>query len=70
MEAISKSMYEIELSIKSKLIAVGATTCDKAVSAKDAKLDIQEQNWLCYIAGGMFAHVKKASGNLYYIGAN
>jgi len=67
MSGISGTMYGVEESIKAKLAAVGATSSDKAVSPEDANLNMQEQNWLHYIAGGMFAQVKKAAGNLYYV---
>ena len=66
---MSGTMYGVEESIKAKLIAAGATSRNKAVSAEDANLDAQEQNWLHYIPGGMFARVKKAASNQYYVGA-
>lgn len=67
MEAISGILFGMEESIRIKLIAVGATSQEKAVSAQDAHLDMQEENWIHYIAGGMFANVKKTPTNLYYV---
>ncbi|HLN46132.1 MAG: hypothetical protein ACM3WQ_03610 [Chloroflexota bacterium] len=67
MEAISGILFGMEESIRVKLIAVGATSQEKAVSAQDAHLDMQEENWIHYIAGGMFANVKKTPTNLYYV---
>jgi hypothetical protein len=67
MSVVSGTIYGVEESIKSKLVAAGATSRDRAVSPEDANLDMQEQNWLSYIAGGLFARVKKAAGNLYYV---
>ncbi len=69
MSAISGTMYGVEESITNKLIAARATSRDKAVSPDEANLDAQEQNWLPYIAGGLFARVKKTAGNLYYVQA-
>lgn len=67
MSVITGTMYCIEEKIRAKLKAVGATSNEKAVTPEEANLDLQEQNWIHYIAGGMFAKVKKAANNLYYI---
>ncbi len=67
MEATSGMLFGMEERIRVKLIAVGATSHEKAVSAQDAHLDMQEENWIHYIAGGMFASVKKTPANLYYV---
>ncbi len=67
MEVVSGILFGMEERIRVKLIAVGATSHEKAVSAHDAHLDIQEENWIHYIAGGMFASVKKTPANLYYV---
>ena len=50
-----------------KLRAVGADSRDKAVSAQEANFDVPEQNWLNYIAGGLFALVKKTQDKRYYV---
>ena len=39
----------------------------KAVTAQKANLDMQEKNWLNYIAGGLFAKVKKTKDKRYYL---
>jgi len=67
MEVASGILYSMEERIRNKLLAAGATSHEKAVSAEDADLDMQEQNWIHYIAGGMFAGVKKTAANLYYV---
>ncbi len=67
MEVVSGILFGMEERIRAKLIAVGATSHEKAVSAEDAHLDSQEENWIHYIAGGMFANVKKTPTNLYYV---
>lgn len=67
MEVVSGVAFGMEERIKAKLIAVGAISHEKAVSAEEAKLDVQESNWIHYIAGGMFAGVKKTTANLYYV---
>jgi hypothetical protein len=67
MEVVSGVAFGMEERIKAKLVAVGAISHEKAVSAEEAKLDVQESNWIHYIAGGMFAGVKKTTDNLYYV---
>lgn len=67
MEVASGILFSMEERIRTKLIAAGAISHEKAVSAEDADLDMQEQNWIHYIAGGMFAGVKKTAANLYYV---
>ena len=58
MDGVSK-VFEMQQRIASKLRAVGANSNDKAVTAQEAVFDVSEQNWLGYIAGGLFALVKK-----------
>jgi hypothetical protein len=67
MEVVSGVLFGMEERIRAKLIAAGATSHEKAVTAQEADLDLQEQNWIHYIAGGMFAGVKKTADNLYYV---
>jgi hypothetical protein len=67
MEVVSGILFGMEERIKAKLIAAGATSHEKAVTAEQANLDMQEENWIHYIAGGMFAGVKKTTANLYYV---
>ncbi len=67
MEVVSGILFGMEERIRAKLIAAGATSHEKAVTAEQANLDMQEENWIHYIAGGMFAGVKKTAANLYYV---
>jgi hypothetical protein len=67
MEEVSKTVFEMQQRIASKLRAAGANSKDKAVTAKEADFDDPEQNWLGYIAGGLFALVKKTQDKRYYI---
>jgi hypothetical protein len=67
MEESSRTVFEMQERIASKLRAVGANSRDKAVTAQEADLDSPEQNWLNYIAGGLFAMVKKTQDKRYYI---
>jgi len=53
--------------IAEKLAAAKATSLERAVTITEAKLDMQEQNWLSYVAGGLFAEVKKTKDKRYYI---
>ncbi len=66
MSGASGTAFNVEERIRARLVAAGATSSEKAVSSEQARFDIQEQNWLHYIAGGLFSRVKKAAGNLYY----
>jgi hypothetical protein len=67
MEVVSGVLFGMEERIRAKLIAAGAISHEKAVTAQQAHLDVQEENWIHYIAGGMFAGVKKTAANLYYV---
>ncbi|MGZ3733274.1 MAG: hypothetical protein ACXU9U_06005 [Parachlamydiaceae bacterium] len=67
MEDVSKTLFEMQQRIASKLRAVGANSRDKAVTAREADFDDPEQNWLNYIAGGLFALVKKTPDKRYYV---
>ena len=51
----------------SKLLSLDATSREKAVTAIEANLDMQEQNWLDYIAGGFLAKIKKTKDKRYYV---
>ena len=66
MELASGILYGVEEQVKTKLFAIGATSKEKAVTIKQANFSIQEENWIGYIAGGLFAEVKKTKdGKLY-----
>ena len=68
MEAVSGTLFAMEESIRTKLLAAGATSRERAATVQEAHLDAQEQNWLHYIAGGLFAKVKKtADGRRFYV---
>jgi len=43
--------------IKKKLVEAGATSLTRAVTPEESNLDLQERNWLAYIAGGLFSGV-------------
>jgi hypothetical protein len=58
MQEGSRTLSEMQQRIEFKLRAVGANSRDNAVTAQEANFDDPEQNWLCYIAGGLFAMVK------------
>jgi hypothetical protein len=66
MEVVSGTIFKMEQGIKAKLEAAGATSEAKAVTIQEADLDMQEENWLGYVAGGFLATVKK-KGNKYYV---
>jgi len=66
MEAVAMTFLGIQERIWTKLTAAGATSIERAVTVQEAHLDMQEQNWLNYIAGGLFARVKKTQDKRYY----
>ena len=67
MAAVSGTVLIMQERIIAKLRATGATSKEKAVTAREAHLDMQEQNWLRYVAGGFLARVKKTRDNRYYV---
>ena len=67
MEGASGTVFKMEQFIREKLLAVGANSKEKAVTIKEAHFDMQEENWLRYIAGGLFAPVKKTKDKRYYV---
>jgi hypothetical protein len=67
MEESSITIFEMQERIASKLKAVMANSRDRAVTVQEADLDASEQNWLNYIAGGLFATVKKTQDKRYYV---
>ena len=67
MEEFSQTLSAMQQRIASKLSAVGANSRDKAVTAREADFDVPEQNWLDYVAGGLFALVKKTQDKRYYV---
>ena len=50
-----------------KFSKAGATSIDKAVTYKEAKLNLQEQYWLEYFAGAFLGKIKKTENGRYYI---
>ena len=67
MEKTTGILFGLEATIRTKLIAVGATSREKAVTSQEAQFDMQEQNWINYIAGGLFAMVKKTGDGRFYV---
>jgi hypothetical protein len=53
--------------IVGKLEKAGATSMQKAVTTEEARFDLQEQQWLSYVAGGFFSEVKKTKDQRYYV---
>lgn len=67
MEATSGIVYAVEAGIRSKLVSIGATSKEKAVTGKQAHFSIKENNWINYIAGGFCAEVKKTKDGRFYV---
>jgi hypothetical protein len=64
---MSGIQYKIRHQLIRKLEKAGATSFEKAVSFKVAKLDLQEQYWINYFAGSFLGAIKKTKNHLYYI---
>ena len=67
MERCLGTVFAMQQRIIAKLLATGATSIEKAATAQEAHLDLQEQNWLCYVAGGFASKVKKTRNKRYYV---
>ena len=67
METCAGTIFAIQQRIIVKLLATGATSIEKAASALEAHFDMQEQNWLCYVAGGFASRVKETKDKRYYV---
>jgi hypothetical protein len=67
VEVVSGTIFKMEQSIRAKLLAVKAISREEAVTIQEAQFDMQEQNWLAYVAGGLFAEVKKTPDRRYYV---
>jgi hypothetical protein len=66
MEVVSGTVFKLQESIRCKLVTAGAISQEKAITVEEAHFDMQEVNWLSYLAGGMFARVKKTTDKRYY----
>ena len=69
MQEVSETLFEMQQRIGTKLKRAGATSGEKAVTVQEADFDVLEQNWLSYVAGGLFAVVKKTKDKRYYVAA-
>ena len=58
---------KMRFSIIDKLKKAGANSPNKAVTPKEANLDIEETRWLQYLAGGALSTIKKTENGRYYI---
>ena len=67
MEQVSGTFFAMQERIIAKLLAADATSKEKAVTAQEACFELQEQNWISYIAGGLLARVKKTKDKRYYV---
>ena len=70
MEKSSGIIFGIEARIRSKLVSLGATSKEKAITGKEANFNLEEFGWINYIAGGMFAVVKKTGDGRFYVPIN
>ena len=67
MEVTSGILYAVQAGIRLKLVDMGATSIEKAVTAQQAHFSMEEQNWIDYIAGGLLATIKKTFDGRFYV---
>jgi len=65
--SFSGIQFKMRQNIVNKLEKAGAIIKEKAVTIKEAELDLKEQNWLNYFAGGFLSKIKKTEDQRYYI---
>jgi hypothetical protein len=67
LEKTTGILFGLEATMRTKLIAIGATSLEKAVTSQEAHFNQQELNWMDYIAGGMFSMIKKTRNKRFYV---
>lgn len=65
--AFSGIQFKMRQKIMNKLEKAGAIIKENAVTIEEAELDLKEQNWLTYFAGGFLSKIKKTKDQRYYI---
>jgi len=65
--SLSGLQFRMRHRIISKFEKAGATSREKAVTIKEADLDVQEQRWLRYFAGIFLGSIKRTKDKRYYI---
>lgn len=65
--SLSGVHFRMRYKIISKIEKAGATSKEKAVTAEEAGLDLQEQRWLHYFAGVFLSGIKKTEDKRYYV---
>ena len=65
--SLSGIQFRMRHRIISRIEKAGATSKEKAVTIEEAELDLQEQEWLSYFAGGFLSTIKKTEDKRYYI---
>jgi hypothetical protein len=65
--SLSGIQFKMEQDLIRKFEQVGATSEEKAVTAEEAKLNMQEYYWLEYFAGNFLGEIKKTRDNRYYL---
>jgi len=65
--SLSGIQYVIHYRIISKFEKAGATSKEKAVTAEEAGLDLQERQWLSYFTGVFLGGLRKTKDKRYYL---
>lgn len=65
--ALSGVQFKIHHKIILKIERAGGTSQDKAVTIKEAGLNMQEQLWLDYFTGAVVDIIRKTGDTRYYI---
>ena len=64
---MSGTQFKMEQKLIRKFEKAGATSIEKTVTFEEAKLDIEEQYWICYFAGVFLGKIKKTKNHRYYL---
>ena len=65
--SLSGLQFKMRYRIAFKIEKAGATSKEKAVTIEEVDLDLEEQQWLDYFAGGFLSTIKKTEDKRYYI---
>ena len=64
---LSGIQFKVRQRIINKLEKAGATSIERAVTIKQAELDLQERQWLNYFAGVFLGRIKKTEDKRYFV---
>ena len=65
--SLSGIQFRMRYRIVTKIGKAGATSIENAVTIEEAKLNLEEMQWLDYFAGAFLGEIKKTEDKRYYI---